>query len=109
MIATLCAEPAVGRDFLVYLERRLGIRQLSFAEEPMPIPDGWETYIYRFQLASRGPLPIAWRGPLILRIYPNEKGLPHLRHEFEAQSFMHRLSYPVAKPLLLEEASLLYA
>lgn len=108
MIVRSAPTPVVTRTFLGYLESRLGLQRLYYAEPPKLIPDGWETYVYRFRLGSRGELPAALRRPLILRVYATELGLPHLRHEHEVQAFMHRRGYPVAKPILIEESSDLF-
>jgi aminoglycoside phosphotransferase (APT) family kinase protein len=96
------AAPAVTSVFLRHLESRLGVRGLGYAEEPVLIPDGWETYIYRFRLASAVALPPKWARPLVLRVYACIEGLPRLRHEYVAQQCMARHGYPVARPLLLE-------
>jgi aminoglycoside phosphotransferase (APT) family kinase protein len=102
MIATL-ATSSVATTLLAYLRDRLGTGDLSFAEEPSPITDGWETYIDRFRLQSHGELPADYRAPLIVRRYESSTGLPRLRHEFAVQNHLGALGYPVAKPLLCEE------
>jgi aminoglycoside phosphotransferase (APT) family kinase protein len=94
--------PAVGDAFLRHLEDRLGFSSLRFAEPPVLIPEGWETYIYRFRLASATGLPSEWARPLVLRIYACIEGLPRLRHEYLVQQCMARHAYPVARPLLLD-------
>src|SRR4051794_13670499 len=108
MIAKHAGTPVVARNFLAYLEQRLQVKQLYFAEKPLQIPDGWETYIFRFRLGSRTPLPAKWRRRLILRIHPSTQGLAHLRHEHDVQVHMKQLGYPAAPPLLLDESPALY-
>jgi aminoglycoside phosphotransferase (APT) family kinase protein len=108
MRAAFRGAPAVARPFLDYLEARLHVGPLHFAEGPTPILDGWETYIYRFRLSSPQPMPPPFDGPLILRIYACERGLPLLRHEVAVQNHLHQLGQPVAHPLLIEEDGRLF-
>ena len=63
MIASLAGPPLVGANFLGYLEDRLGVSGLHYLQEPSAITEGWETYIFRFQLHSRGGLPASFAGP----------------------------------------------
>jgi aminoglycoside phosphotransferase (APT) family kinase protein len=95
----------VAAPLLAYLQRRLCLRDLSFAEKPTLLPEGWETNIYRFQLRAEEPLPRLFTPPLILRAYSSRFGLPRLRHEFAAQQFLTKAGYPVARPLLVEESA----
>ncbi|HZU39285.1 MAG TPA: phosphotransferase, partial [Gemmataceae bacterium] len=87
------------------LRQRMGLRSLAFAAPPVQVPNGWETYIFRFQIASQPELPPALAQPLVLRLYSSPQGLPRLHHEFAAQERMAALDYPVARPLLLEASS----
>jgi aminoglycoside phosphotransferase (APT) family kinase protein len=93
----------VARGLLAYLTPRLAVGDLGFAEEPVEIPHGWETYIYRFRLRARGPLPPAFDRQLILRIYASPQGIPRARHEFACQRFLDEAGYPVPEPLFLED------
>jgi aminoglycoside phosphotransferase (APT) family kinase protein/ABC-type phosphate/phosphonate transport system substrate-binding protein len=85
------------------LDERLGVGGLEYRQDPAAISGGWETYIHRFRLQYTPDLPLAFREPLVLRIYSGERGLPFLRHECSAQVHMDHLGYPVARPLLIEE------
>jgi aminoglycoside phosphotransferase (APT) family kinase protein len=102
------ADPAcaaeVGPLLSSYLERRLGLRNLSYAQPPVELPNGWEAYTYSFQLKSTALLPRGFGCPLIARIYPGPAAVPRAKHEFVVQRTMHGLNYPVAEPLLLEES-----
>ena len=96
--------PPVAFGLLEYLGGRLGVSGLRYEREPVPITDGWETYVYRFQLQDRSGLACPLGRPLIFRGYACAHGLPRLRREFAAQEYLHRLGYPVARPVLLEES-----
>jgi aminoglycoside phosphotransferase (APT) family kinase protein len=86
-----------------YLEPRLGVDSLRFAEPPAEVPHGWETYVYRFRLQAAGRLPASLARPLILRIYASPQGVPRARREFAVQRHLHLRGYGVPEPLLLEE------
>jgi aminoglycoside phosphotransferase (APT) family kinase protein len=92
----------VSTLLLDYLKTRLGVTDLYFTEPPTLIPDGWETYIYRFQLAGNGLTPELAR-PLILRVYSCWQGLNRLRHEFAVQKYLHERGYPAPRPLIFEK------
>jgi aminoglycoside phosphotransferase (APT) family kinase protein len=89
---------------LRYLSSRLGIDGLQYAQEPTPVADGWETYIYHFRLQEDGSLPPEFRGPLTLRLLAGPRGVPQGRQAFEAQRYVRRLGYPAAAPVCWEEA-----
>jgi len=98
------AAAAVAPALLEYLQRHLRTQALRYAEAPAPIPDGWETHIYTFQLDGPG-LPRAWARPLVLRVHAN--GRARWRgpgNEFAVHRHMIGLGYPAPRPLLLEEA-----
>lgn len=105
MILSRVSAPAVADDLLAYLRSRFGLRHATFAEHPQKIPNGWETYIYRFRLRESERLPAVLRAPLVLRLYAGPQGLPRLTHEFAAQRYVYRLNYPSAQPLLMEDDS----
>jgi aminoglycoside phosphotransferase (APT) family kinase protein len=86
-----------------YLQKRLHLGTVSYTESPTEIPNGWETYSYRFKLGGFALLPSAFQMPLIVRIYSGPAGLPRARREFAIQAHMNDLRYPVAAPLLFEE------
>jgi aminoglycoside phosphotransferase (APT) family kinase protein len=108
MIASPISAPAVTATLLEYLQYRLGVGDLSYAEEPVPITDGWQTYIYQFRLKSEEALPAEFQGPLILRVYSSIHGLPRLENEVAVQNYLRDLAYPVAEPLLVEETDHLF-
>jgi hypothetical protein len=99
---------AVAATLVDYLAARLGVPGLAYAARPAPVGDGWEGYLYSFQLHGVG-LPAAaglratWDRPLVLRIRASPAALPQARREEEVPRFLSRLRYPVAAPLLLEE------
>ena len=102
MVVGVASEPAVTGPLLDYLTARLGQPHLAYRDEPEPIPEGWETYIYRFQLENTAGMPSEFAGPLILRMYPNGRALPRLRQEDAALRFLNKCGYPVAEPLVCE-------
>jgi aminoglycoside phosphotransferase (APT) family kinase protein len=103
MIVQLPAQYSLGCRLVNYLKARWARTDLKYRESVLPFSDGWETYVYRFQLRDAGDLPEGFDGPLILRMYASPRGVDRLRHEFAVQEHMLSLGYPVAKPLLLEE------
>jgi aminoglycoside phosphotransferase (APT) family kinase protein len=102
MSVSLRAAP-ITSVLLEYLQWQLGIRELRYIRAPEPNNDGWETFIYRFQLGARPGLPPEFTVPLILRIYASAQGLPRLQHEFAVQEYVAARGYPVARVLLWEE------
>lgn len=90
------------------LRRCLAGGRLLYQQRPQPIAWGWETFTYRLQFRPRPDLPPLLAGPLIVRIYSSEKGLPRARHEFAFQEQLRRLDFPVAKPLLLHSDCALF-
>jgi aminoglycoside phosphotransferase (APT) family kinase protein len=98
----LASAAAVGAVLLDYLGQRLGC-QVSFAEPPAAVDDGWETFIYKFQLEGPG-LPPRWDQPLLLRLHANGEALLRAQHEFAVHRFLAELTYPVPAALLLEES-----
>jgi aminoglycoside phosphotransferase (APT) family kinase protein len=103
MIASPTTSLTVAATLRDYLQDRLGVGDLRYAETPAPINDGWQTYIYRFRLKSDEALPVEFQGPLILRVYSSIHGLPRLQNEVTFQNFLREVGYPVAKPVLVEE------
>jgi aminoglycoside phosphotransferase (APT) family kinase protein len=98
------ARSDLSNTLLAYLRRRLSIPDLGYAQPPTEFPDGWETYTYAFQLKSAGPLPAGFGQSMVVRIYAGPPGVPRARHEYQVQSHLWQRGYPVAEPLLLEEA-----
>src|ERR1700687_2575208 len=74
MIVSLQSGPSVTFPLLEFLQLHYGVRDLNYLQEPTPIPDGYETYIYRFQLQRAEGLPAALSRPLILKLYVNHHG-----------------------------------
>jgi aminoglycoside phosphotransferase (APT) family kinase protein len=95
----------IGTCLLHYLSQWLGVRNLQFDQEPSPVPDGWVTHVYHFQLQRQAGLREEFRGPLTLRLFAGQEGLPAGRHEWAVQSFLRRQGYPVPAPLIWEESS----
>jgi aminoglycoside phosphotransferase (APT) family kinase protein len=105
-MATVAARspvPDVASALLDFLQERLGVPDLAYAEPPALIPDGWEAQVYRFRLESRRDLPPAFARPLIVRAYGNQVALPRLQREFDIQLDLADRDYPVARPLLMDE------
>jgi aminoglycoside phosphotransferase (APT) family kinase protein len=90
----------VGQALLECVRGRLGA-SVAFLEAPQSISDGWETYIYAFQLSGEG-LPEEWSRPLILRIYPGDRGAERASQEVAMQRFVADRGYPAPRPLLAE-------
>ena len=107
-IANPTTTVAVSEGLLEYLQLRFGIGDLKYREAPSPINEGWETFIYRFQLRGGHGLPGDLNRPLILRVYSSISGLPRLQHEAEVQCHLYGRGYPVARPLLVEESDSLF-
>jgi aminoglycoside phosphotransferase (APT) family kinase protein len=108
MIASPTKAVAVSECLREYLQLRLGIGDLEYLKAPSPINEGWETFIYRFQLRGDQNLPEDFNRPLILRVYSSISGLPRLQHEVDVQRHMRARGYPVARPLLMEESDNLF-
>jgi aminoglycoside phosphotransferase (APT) family kinase protein len=104
-IAAPTVESQVASLLLEYLQSRLGIADLQYAERPVFFPESWETYVYQFRLANGPSLPPAFGERLILRAYSSGHGWPRLRHEYQVQKHLCGLDYPVPAPLLLERDS----
>src|SRR6516165_4138872 len=70
----------VAARLLHYLADRAGSASLHYLHELVPVSDGWETYIYHFQLQGVDGLPREFRGPLTLRLFAGRRGIPQGRH-----------------------------
>jgi aminoglycoside phosphotransferase (APT) family kinase protein len=81
----------------------LGLPGLRYRSRPAPLGGGWETDSFSLEFESHEQLPSLLRGPLVLRLYATERGLPRARHEFAVQSFMHSQGFPTARPVQLVE------
>jgi aminoglycoside phosphotransferase (APT) family kinase protein len=93
----------IAAGLLRYLADRFGARRLRFEQDPVPVKDGWETYIFHFRLGEDDALPAEFRGPLTLRLFACPQGVPRGRHKFEVQRFLWQRGYPVPAPLCWEE------
>lgn len=108
MSVSLAPRITVAGPLLEYLRDRLAIPDLDYRQAPRAIPDGWETFIFRFQLHGAARLPAAFSRPLILRAYASVRGTDRLLYEFSVQKHLHALGYPAPKPLWCEaDASIL--
>jgi aminoglycoside phosphotransferase (APT) family kinase protein len=99
------SENTLAGALLHYLKRRLKTDNLLYRQEPLVIPDGWETETYCFQLHAPETVPAVYRKPLILHAYTNVNGLPRLCHKYAVQTHLLRYDYPVVRPLLREQNS----
>jgi aminoglycoside phosphotransferase (APT) family kinase protein len=103
MTAIATSATGVAASLRDYLRLRLEVTDLQYVQPPAPNNEGWETFIYRFQL--RGcHLPEEFKRPLVLRAYSSLQGLPRLLHEAAVQRHMRERGYPAPLPLLVEES-----
>lgn len=94
----------VASKLIDYLRDYLGCSKLRYKVKPELIPDGWDTYSFRFQLET-GSCPVRdFQQQLAVKMFVNEHGLPRLENEFRAMEQVHHHGYPVPKPLLLESS-----
>jgi aminoglycoside phosphotransferase (APT) family kinase protein len=100
--ARSAAEIAAG--LLKYLARRLGTPNLRYASEPIAISDGWETYIYNFQLQGLVKSSTPFAGPLTLRLFPCAASIPRGKNTFAIQRHMDDLGFPVPRPFCWEQS-----
>ena len=54
MIASPTKSGAVSESLREYLQLQLGVDDLRYVKSPSPSNEGWETFIYRFQIAGDG-------------------------------------------------------
>src|SRR5260370_24775432 len=101
--ASLDRPAEVAPELLDYLSSRLSRSGLEYAQQPVEVCGGWETYTYSFQLKNDGELPEPYTKPLILRAYSCCEGLPRARYEFAVQHYLGEFKYPLPGSLLLEE------
>jgi aminoglycoside phosphotransferase (APT) family kinase protein len=83
---------------LAYLREMLGKPDLEYSASLVPLQGGYETAIYRFQLAGA---PAGLSQPLVLRLYPAFYGTGNARWEYAIQNVMVEVGYPAAKAHLL--------
>lgn len=107
----------IAGALLDYLKTRLGLDELRFLARPRRVSNGWETYIFHFQLqgepgasatearaSTTGALG-DFSGPLTLRVFPYASCAARVQHEFIVLEYLHRLGYPVPAPLCVEAGS----
>ena len=83
----------VPRRLLHYLKKELKNSNLVFKRFPIKIGQGYETYIYKFQLENT---VIEHSKPLVLRLYP-ENIENKVQKEHLIQNFLKENNYPVPK------------
>jgi aminoglycoside phosphotransferase (APT) family kinase protein len=97
-----CAD-AVASALADYVARRFRCIRPEYAQQPVELSGGWETFTYAFQFQPDPILPQPLARPLVLRIYSCSAGLQHARHELAVQSHLQKLRYPVPGVVLMEE------
>ena len=93
----------LATELLRYLAQRFAVRGLQFRVGLTPVADGWETFVFHFQLQAPGTLPSQLSGPLTVRLRNGSQGIPRGRREFGILRCLHRLDYPVPAPICWEE------
>lgn len=93
----------VGAALLHHLTAPAEPEACRFRHEPEPVEDGWETYIYRFQLEPSPLLAADFHGPLILRVFSSRHGIARARREFAVLCRLHELDFPVGRPVYFAE------
>lgn len=91
----------VAPALLEYLRAHLDAPGLTYADEPSPVGEGWETYIYGFLLVGAA-LDGLWAAPLILRIFPARDLAWRAEQEAAVQGFVTERGYPAPRPLAVE-------
>jgi aminoglycoside phosphotransferase (APT) family kinase protein len=99
---------AVAGSLLHYFSDILGFKDCRYVSVPASITDGWETYVFKFQLEGQASLPGQFRQPLILRVFAGPAGLQVARHEIAMLRHMKELDYPVPSVVHLEESCELF-
>lgn len=94
----------VATTLFDYLAAHFGAADFRYLRTPVPVTDGWETYIYNLHLDGTDQLPPSFRHPLTLRVFATDNGVSLARHEFVVLKHLAELCYPVPQPLLLEES-----
>jgi aminoglycoside phosphotransferase (APT) family kinase protein len=86
-----------------YVAQRYHCALPQYAQRPVEMSGGWETFTYAFQFHPQPALPQPLTQPLVLRIYSCCAGLDRARHELAVQGYLQSLHYPVPGVVLLEE------
>ncbi len=85
----------MAESLLAYLRKELANAALSYADAPVRLPGGNETFIYAFRLLG---VPAQLSGPLILRAYREGYARPdQARFEAAVQNAIAGLGYPAAR------------
>ena len=95
---------SLGASLLCYLMRKFATPALEFRVGLTPVEDGWESFIFHFELQAPHPLPPPLRGPLTLRLLSSRQGIPRGRRQFAVQRCLQQLGYPVPAPICWEES-----
>jgi aminoglycoside phosphotransferase (APT) family kinase protein len=95
---------ALGASLIRYLMRKFATPGLEFRVGLTPVEDGWESFIFHFELQAPRPLPAPLRGPLTLRLLSSRQGIPRGRRQFAVQRCLRQLGYPVPAPIGWEES-----
>lgn len=89
-----------------FLAGHLCIPTVSFAEPPVPVLHGWDTYLYFFRLdAASGALAPEWTRPLVLRLYAAPDQWERAHEEVAIQRFVVDRGFPAPRPLALGDAA----
>jgi aminoglycoside phosphotransferase (APT) family kinase protein len=88
----------IQEKLLAYLREALEKPDLQYSESLVPLQGGYETAIYRFQLAGA---PAGLSQPLVLRLYPAFYSTGNAHWESAIQNVMVEVGYPAAKAHLL--------
>jgi aminoglycoside phosphotransferase (APT) family kinase protein len=95
----------IANALLRYLSDCFGIHDLQYHSPPIASGDGWENYIYHFQLEPTDSLPSEFCRPVTLRLFPGPARAVQARYEVAVQRSLHRCEFPVPAPLWWEQGS----
>lgn len=98
------SSPRINDPLLRYLAKSFDVPGLRFRSAPVSVGDGWENYIYHFQLEPTASLPAEFRRPLTLRQFAPCRSV-QAQYEVAVQLRLHRWEYPVPAPLWWEQSS----
>src|SRR5579862_6587193 len=90
-------EAALADALLAHLRDVERVGTLSFAAAPARLLGGFDTLVYRFALRDA---PAALAGPLIVRVFRDERGPERARYEASVQNAVAGLGFPVPRVLL---------
>ena len=85
------SQEQVAQKLLHYLGNRFGA-ELRYSQQPVPVTDGWETFIYHFKLQKNRALPMEDQHDPLLQLEPVVNDLPAgfdaLRAEARAEGYL---------------------